>query len=754
VKKADWIFFLLAIILPLSTQGMEDKEMLKIQKISDKINFDGICDDPVYDQLDPLPLSMYRPNHGGKPTEKSEIFITFDDEYFYLSARLHYGNGAKVRATTKKRDGADGGNDNFGILLDTFNDNENALCFETNPTGLRSDFSIANDAEVTEMMRPFNRSWNTFWDIKTTIQENIWHVEMQIPLSSLRFQEVNGQVIMGLSIWRIIANKQEWSVFPLMSNEFGSFGIWKPSQAKKIVLEGITRKNPLYITPYALASLEQTSELNDTGQEYQINTDPKLTAGLDIKYSLTSNLTMDLTLNTDFAQVEVDDQMVNLTRFSLFFPEKRQFFVERSSIFTVQTGYLDQLFYSRRIGLYEGEIIPIIGGARLVGRAGKWDMGFLDMQTTSYEYLEEDTDSLIRLESTNHGVFRLRRQVLNSRSYAGGMVTSKIDINGKHNINAALDLIYNPFRNDYITANYVHTFDSEFPYADNLLDYGKFYINWQNRSNVGFSYNFFTARAGQYYDPEMGFELMENYTQGFGSLSYGWVYNEEEQKMLSQQIMIWAWLNKRNEDFTTDISKTAIGYNFATKNGFRSRIELMHSYERLKEEFELSDETDFPVGEYNFTTLEGGFGTPSNKLVAIRTGFTLGTYYDGKILALGPAEITLRISPSVNLGLDYQYSQIDIDSRDQYFRSHLARLKTEFTFTTRLSLLMFFQYSSSDHFGINNIRFRYNPREGNDLYLVYNGSYNTHLIREYPALPVVDQNTFTVKYTYTFIWNK
>jgi len=754
VKKTAWIFFLLCIFLHLFTFGKDNEDILIIQKINEKINFDGICDDQVYNHLDPLPLEMYRPNHGSTPTEKSEIYITFDDDYFYMSARLHYENGAKVKATTKKRDGADGGNDNFGILLDTFNDNENALCFETNPTGLRSDFSIANDAEAIERMRPFNRSWNTFWDIKTTIQDNIWHVEMQIPLSSLRFQEVDGKVIMGMSIWRIIASKQEWGVFPLMSNEFGTFGVWKPSQAKKVVLEGISRKNPVYITPYALASLEQKSELTDTGQEYQMKTDPKITAGLDIKYALTSNLTMDLTLNTDFAQVEVDDQMVNLTRFSLFFPEKRQFFVERSSIFTIKTGYIDQLFYSRRIGLYEGEIIPIIGGIRLVGRAGKWDMGFMDMQTTSYDYIDEDTDSLERIESTNHGVLRLRKQIFNPRSYVGGMVTSKIDVKGRYNINTALDLIYNPFRNDYLTANYVQTFDSEFPSTNNFLDHGKIYINWENRSDVGFSYDFIFSRAGQFYNPEMGFEMMENYTRGFGAFSYGWVYNEEEKKMLSQQVMLFTWLNKRNEDLTTDISMTGLGYNFSMKNGIRSRFELVHRYEKLVEEFELSDDTYFPVGEYNYTTLEGGIGTPSNKLIAIRTGFTLGTYYDGKILGLGPAEVSFRISPSVNLSVDYQYSHIDIKPREQKFRAHLARLKTEFTFTTKLSLLMFFQYSSSDHFGVNNIRFRYNPREGNDLYLVYNGNYNTHLYREYPTLPTIDRNTFTVKYTYTFIGKK
>ncbi len=738
----------------VATVGKESENLFIVGKTSDVLEFDGICNEALWDNGTPLPMQMYRPNHGSRPTEKSEIFVTFDDQYFYFGGRMHYSNGATIKATTKKRDGVDGGSDNFGILLDTFNDNENALCFETNPAGMRSDFSIANDAQVNLRDRPFNRNWNSFWDVKTNVEGDILHVEMRIPLSSLRFQEKDGKVIMGMSVWRTIISKQEWHVFPLLSNEFGTFGVWKPSQAQKIVLEGMKRSNPVYVTPYVLAGLEQKSELNETNSGYEKVNDNKLNVGLDLKYALTSNLTMDVTLNTDFAQVEVDDQMVNLTRFSLFFPEKRQFFLERSSIFNIKTGYLDQLFYSRRIGIYEDDIVPIYGGVRLNGRVGKWDFGFMDMQTADHNYYNEDEDSIERIESTNYGVLRARRQVFNERSYAGGMVTSKIDINGKYNINTALDLIYNPFGNDYITANYVQTFDSEVNYTNNFFDHGKFYVNWENRSNVGLSYDVLLSRAGQYYDPQLGFELMEDYSRGFASVSYGWVYNQPEIKMLSQQITMWSWLNKRNYDMVTDISKTSLVYALSMKNGYRTRFTLTHSYDNLDEPFELSDDVIFETGAYNYTSLEAGIGTPSNKLLALRAGIAAGQYYDGTIVTFGPAELTMRPSARMKFSLDYQYSKIDVQERDQHYNAHLARFKTEFTFTTKLSLLMFIQYSSDEKFGVNNIRFRYNPKEGNDLYLVYNGEYNSHLDREIPQLPRSEANTLLLKYTYTFIWGK
>jgi len=752
LNKHILVILLLISAVTASVSGQSGENYLEIQKVTGTITIDGICNELVWDNLTKIPMTMFKPNHGSKPSERSDIFVTFDDEYFYIGARLYYQNGSTIRATTKKRDGADGGSDNFGILLDTFNDNENALCFETNPSGLRSDFTIDNDAQSPPGMMPFNRSWDTFWEVKTNIIGDAQHIEIRIPFSSLRFQETDGKVIMGMSVWRQISSKQEWNNFPEISNEFGNLGVWKPSQAHKIVLKGIKRKNPVYIKPYLLGSLEQSHELNETETSYKAINNPEFNAGLDVKYSLTSNITADLTLNTDFAQVEVDDQMVNLTRFSLFFPEKRQFFVERSSIFTIHTGDLDQVFYSRRIGLYEGEIVPIIGGARVVGRAGKWDLGFLDMQTTDFDYTDRDTDSITHLYSTNHGVLRLRKQVFNETSYAGGMVTSKIDVMGNYNINTVADMILNLFKNNYITTSYVHTFDNSIRYTGNPLNHAKLHFDWQNRATVGLNYDFTFARSGKYYDPQMGFELMENYTHFYGKTGYGWVYNDENKKILSQSLMVWAKVNKTNEDWMTFLSTYSVGYNFTFKNGYGGTLDLFRHQDNLTEQFNLSDNVFFPMGSYNYYNFKTGFSTPTNRLIAFSYVLAMGEYYDGTFVDLTPAQVNLRISSNINFGLSYGYSQVDISDRDQHFVSHLVRLKSELTFTTKLSLLMSFQYSSSDKLGVNNIRFRYNPHEGNDLYIVFNGDYNTNLTREYPELPFINRNIFTIKYTYTFIW--
>jgi hypothetical protein len=745
---------LLCAFLAVEIYGKRDDDYWEIYNTTEKLNFDGICDEALWDNIEPIPLYMFRPNYSAEPTERSEIFITYDSDNLYVGARLFYENGGKIIATTKKRDGADGGCDNLGILLDSFNDNENALCFETNPTGLRSDFSLANDAQVFLDLLPFNRDWNTYWDVKTNIFDDSWHAELVIPLSSLRFQVQDGSVMMGMTIWRSVVSKQEWDVFPLVSNDFGTIGLWKPSQAQKVIFRNLERRNPLYITPYVLAGIEQESTLNNDHSGYVNDNTTKLNGGLDLKYALTSNITLDVTLNTDFAQVEVDDQMVNITRFDLFFPEKRLFFLERNSIFTVRTGIFDQLFYSRRIGLVEGEIIPIIAGARMVGRLGKYDLGFMDMQTLKHEYVDDDTDSLITVASTNHGVLRMRKQVFNETSYAGGMITSQVDVNGNYNINTSLDLIYNPFRNDFFTANYTQTFDNDHPVKSDFYNYGKLFLNWENRAIAGLSYQFLFSRAGANYKPDMGFELLEDYTRGFASLSYGWNYPQENIKILNQNLTFFTWINKQNIDFMTNISSFELNYALGLKSGYRFIIATRNNSEFLNEPLEINDDFIFPSGKYNYSQMDIFFRTPANKLFSLNGKTSLGKYYDGRLISVGPLELTYRPNSTLKLAVNYQYDQVDVPDRDAYFKSHLARLKTELTFTTQLSLLMFFQYSSMDHFGVNNVRFRYNPREGNDLYLVYNGGYNSDLKREIPHLPQMESNSWILKYTHTFIWEK
>ncbi|MCK5369326.1 MAG: hypothetical protein KAQ62_12265, partial [Cyclobacteriaceae bacterium] len=422
-----------------------------------------------------------------------------------------------------------------GIMFDSFNDNENGMGFVTAPSGLRMDFNVFNDAQGSSRNMPFSGDWNTFWDVETEIIDSVWHIEMRVPVSSLRFQDEQGKVTMGMLVWRYIASNVESQSYPLMPNNLGPFSMFKPSRVQKIYFEDLKSKKPIYFTPYVSGGLELLNEMNEDETAYDSKLDKKLNIGLDAKYGITNNLTLDVTINTDFAQVEVDDEQVNLTRFPLFFPEKPQFFLERSSTFRFNSGGPNTLFYSRRIGLYEGEIVPIYGGIRLVGRKGKWDYGFLDMQTAKHEYIDGDTDLPATLASTNHGVFRIRRQVFNANSYLGGLVTNMIGTDGQYNTSYGIDGVIKLFGNDYLDINYAQTFGDGLSNEVLSMQNAKFYVNWQKRSDQGFGYAFSVAKTGEDYQPEMGYEWREDYSRARVRLWYGWI-NTDNSPLIKHNI--------------------------------------------------------------------------------------------------------------------------------------------------------------------------------------------------------------------------
>ena len=373
------------------------------------------------------------------------------------------------------------------------------LWFYTTPLGMRADAFVANDAESGT-----NWDWNGFWDSASTITEDGWFSEMRIPFSTLAFQDNNSRAVFGMSVYRWLTTTNERHVYPDISPAFNN-GFRKPSKMQDVVLDGINRKNPLYVTPYGLSGVNQFSELNNAQSAYDLNDDLTNELGLDLKYNLTPNLTLDMTVNTDFAQVEADDQQINLTRFSLFFPEKRQFFQERSGIFDFDTGESSsRLFHSRRIGLVEGEPIRILGGARIVGRLDQWDVGFLNMQTASQD----------GLPSENFGVMRLRRKAFNDYSNVGGMVTSRVDEDGAYNVTYGLDGVVRVTGDEYLTAKWVQSFDEADVNSDNYQPFeaGRAVLNWTRRKIEGLNYDLGFTWSGRNYLPGAGFARRSDFT--------------------------------------------------------------------------------------------------------------------------------------------------------------------------------------------------------------------------------------------------
>jgi hypothetical protein len=724
------------LILLLLFQKMFPQEILTIPKIPSGIIFDGVPDEAAWKSVPEIKMIMQSPVFMNAPTEKSEIKIGYDDQYIYFSAILHYKNPADMRPIGKKRDFDQPVCDWLGLILDSFNDRQNAVGFFTNPNGLRADANIKNDATV--MPDDMNFSWNTFWDVKTRIRDSSWTAEFRIPISSLRFQSTDGKTQMGLLIFRYIPAKNEMLTYPVVSPDYAN-SIWKPSLSAGVVFEGLKPKKPLYLTPYVTAGFSQTSELNESGTAYKMNSTPKFDAGFDVKYSLTNNLTMDLTVNTDFAQVEADDQKINLTRYSLYFPEKRVFFQEKPDAFDFSFLEGSNLFYSRRIGIYDGSPVRIYGGTRLTGRLNKWDIGMLDMQTAAYE----------ENPSENFGVFRAKRELFNQNSFAGGMLTTRLGMNGNYNIVYGIDGQFRVTGDDYLIAKLAQTFEKDS--ANKILDLNpsRLFLEWQRRNQKGFSYDFLMNYSGTAFNPGIGFETRDNFEGANVILRYGWFPGEKAsirfQSISLTSVNIWSTLTSLHQT-----SNAKLMWQYEAKKGYMGYIAAVFNLEDLSDTLSLgNDEIFVPQGRYTFANIMTQFTMSSSHAIGGNFLLDAGSFYDGWKISFA-AQPLVNIGSSLNLGLTYNLDIVQFKSRNQSLTNHIAGIKGLLTLTTKTSLSAYIQYNTAVDKILTNIRFRYNPKEGNDFYIVYDEGLNTSLAREVPALPWSSGRNILLKYTYTF----
>ncbi len=707
------------------------------------VKFDGIPDEAFWQSAQVFNLETFSPNFRAKPTENSTIYISYDDEFLWVGAILDYKDPGNIVSTSKKRDEKSKNPDSFGIILDTYNDNENALAFFTMPAGQRIDYAVSNDAKKPSSKNAgssFNYSWNTFWDVRTARTNKGWAVEMKIPFSSLRFQEVNNKVEMGLIINRNVSYCNEIDTYPSTDPKYGSFAARKPSLAQTIEFSGIKNTKPVYISPYITTGIDTRNDLNDDETALIHSEDKKLTGGLDVKYSLTSNLTMDLTFNTDFGQVEADDERVNLTRYALNYPEKRMFFQERSSIFDYHLGSGGKLFYSRRIGLDDdGNFVPIWGGARLIGRQGKWDIGFMDMQTKKEN----------ELPSENFGVVRLRRQVVNANSYVGAIMTSRVGVNSDNTYAYGLDGLIRVFGDDYVQLNLAQTTDTLGNNIDSKADNIFYTVSWERRSDKGFAYYLIYRHSGEQFDPTVGFMSAYGISTEYAKLKYGWLPGKNS-KLFNFGVDFTAYTKHRLTDNEIETGHFGPGFNFTTKKGWSGELNLFYYQQGVDEEFELDDNVVVPVNHYRYYACKANIETPMSKPLSAKFNLEGGEFYDGQNFTVSTEPI-LNLSASIQFSGYYNYSHVVFSARNQEMNAHVGRLKFLYMYNTKLSFSSFVQYNSVSDVTVSNFRLRYNPREGNDLYLVYNETRPTSdFFHEGLEEVKFLDHMFQIKYVHTF----
>jgi len=736
LRISGWLVLAISIATaPVETQA---QETLPLPRLSGPIVLDGRIDEPAWQELEPLEMTMFTPTFGGQMTEPTEAYVGYDDEYLYVAGRLYDSDPTGVRTNTLYRDQYSG-DDVFAIVLDTYNDYESAVWFTTSPAGVRSDRSVSNDAEF-QNGSAMNSDWNSYWDVATTETEEGWFAEFRIPFSSLGFQDVDGHVQMGMIVYRFIARKNERQLFPAIPPNWG-MAFAKPSQSQRVTLEGVYARKPIYVTPYMLGGLDQTAELNGTGTAYQIENDRTVEAGVDVKYAVTNNLTLDATINTDFAQVEADSQQVNLTRFSLFFPEKRQFFQERSSLFDFNTGGPSRLFHSRRIGLDDdGGQVRILGGLRMVGRVGSVDVGLLNMQTAERG----------SLASENFGVARLRRQVFNPFSTVGAIVTTRANMDGDYSVGTGLDGIFRVTGDEYFTVKVASTFNPDTVGSPtySLIDQTLFLGRWERRNQNGFSYSADYIRSGRNFAPRLGFALRSDFTQIQNAIQYQ-RFHTATSPFRSVSVRNESSVFVRNADRTVESASIAPTLQFEFKNGNELTLTQENNYESVRETFLLSDIAPVVPGEYWFHEGELRLMLARSGQVRGSGSVRAGTFYDGWRFRLSGGPVW-SASKHLELGSSYTIDRIRFGGRGETLNSHLVSLRVQTALDIHLSATALLQYSNiADRMGVN-ARIRYHFREGSDLWIVYNDDLNTDRdVLSGPRLRLSQARTVMVKYTYT-----
>ena len=661
---------------------------------------DGVLDDPVYEQVPAADgFLQQEPDEGAPASESTRVWVFYDADSLYIAADLEEEHPERLMASEMRRDHRSiGWNDSFQLVLDTFYDRRNGFLFHTNALG------ALFDAQVTDE-RNTNSDWNTVWWVKTQIGEDGWTMEIRIPFRSLRYA-AGGAQLWGINFQRNIKHKNEKAFFTATPQAYNREALIRLSNAATLVgLEAPPGSRRMELKPYAIGS-QHHAPLRDTLNEWSGD------VGADFKFGVTDGLTADVTWNTDFAQVEDDETQINLSRFSLFFPEKREFFLEGQGVFDFggrQThlfrGPTDVPipFFSRSIGISGGSAVPILGGARLHGRSGAYTMGLMNIQTGDVPGIDA--------QSTNFSAFRLKRDIF-SRSNIGVIATHR-------NLNA-----------DGSGANSLYGVDGNFAPTEHLR-VSTFYMatrepgvenGHQAASYMGqFRYDtdLFDVSAerlylGEDFNPGMGFVRRRDFTKNGGSVQFS------PRPRGIDRIRQFEFKAEANQYDRLDGEMETRKYTFEGRAIFESsdRFVVDHSLteERLLEGFALSRDVDVPAGDYRFSRTGVRFWLGTHRAVSGYLRYEFGDFFGGtrrEVSYWGRAEVNQRFSMEPNISLNW------ITVPQGEVRAQVSRLRATYTVSPRSFVGALVQYNSAAQLVSANVRFRWEYSPGSDVFVVF-----------------------------------
>jgi hypothetical protein len=689
------------LVLGVSQALAQDAPTIRAVRLDQPLRVDGRLDDPLYTLTPPTSgFVQTEPSAGAPATERTDVWLSFDRDNVYVTMRVWESEPERMIVNEMRRDSTNiTQNENVAFVFDTFHDGRNGIVFNINPIGGRMDGQISNEGS-------YSGDWNPVWKLAVGRFDSGWVAEAAIPFRSIRFPAGSPRV-WGFNARRISRWKNEVSYLAPVPDGAGIDGLFRVSIAASLTgLEVPTVRN-LDLKPFVISDL--TSDNTATPRRHN---DLSGDFGLDAKYGVTPSLTADLTYRTDFAQVEADEQQVNLTRFSLYFPEKREFFLENAGIFDFGGangfGTVPFAFYSRRIGLDSGQNVPIEAGGRLSGRVGPYAIGVLNIQTDS-------TDAGAR--ATNFTVARIRRNILRRSSvgalFAGRSVAAAgvgsnelFGVDGRFAFfqNLSIDTYWAGTRTDTLKGD---TSSYRAQVAYNGDRYGAIF----DRLHVGKEFN-----------PETGFVYRSDLNKSFGMVRFSPRPRRIRAiRKFTYQASLDYFDNATTGRLETADARGVFAIDFQNSDNVKVTYDDWH--ERLVTPFAIATGVTVPVGGYNFGNLRTEFTLGQQRPVSGTMYVEQGTFWDGHKTTVGLSSGRTRLSPHLAIEPGFSVNRVQLPFGD--FTATLVSSRLTYTITPLMFVSSLVQYYSSSSQVSANVRLRWEYQPGSELFVVYNEGRDT-----------------------------
>lgn len=679
------------------TRDDEGHATVRAVRLTAPLRVDGRLDETAYTSSGPAAdFIQTEPRDAVPATEKTEVWVFYDERHVYFAAKCWESAPDHIVVNEMRRDGTNiGQNDNLAWNFDTLNDRRNGVLFEINSIGGRMDGQTTNEDST-------NFDWNPVWDVKVAKFEGGWSVEAAVPFKSLRYRPGRDPQTWGFNVRRRNRWKNEISYLSAIPRAMGIRGLRPSLNGRLVGIETPSSSRTLEVKPFTTSALTT----DRFARPEPLSNDPRADGGVDVKYSVTRSLTADATVRTDFAQVEADENQVNLTRFNLLFPEKREFFLENRGTFQFGGDGADTpiLFYSRRIGLNGNRLVPIRGGGRLTGRTGAFSVGALNIQSGA--------ERVSGVEPTNFSVFRVKRDLFR-QSNVGVIYTSR-SIGSSNNaprntlgVDGTFAFLANRLQ--------VATYWAKTP-TEAKDDHDASYRAQMDYTGERWGWQVEHLAVGDNFRPDVGFVRRDNMRKSYGQIRFSqW----PKGKTIIRRTWYTGTLNHiKDDDFRLQTREFDGELALDFKSTDRMTLGATNIYEFLPGPFEISPRVILPIGGYDFVNYRASYNFGQQRRVAANVLAERGTFYNGTRTAVTVSQGRIKFTNQFSLQPIYTFNRVRLDNGA--FTQHLPGARVTHTFTPLMFASALVQYNSISHILSANVRLRWEYRPGSELFVVLN----------------------------------